>query len=300
VHAVTPDRATAPALSNGHTLQERSTLRLSASIVTFRSDVRLFRALSESLIGALERARRDWRIDADLIVVINDTRDEDIATIESAVEEIRAIAPEYIRLRIVKGHGNIGYGAGQNLAIETVSSDYHLILNPDVFLEKDALQESLSYLDEHAEVAMLVPQGFDAQNEYARLSKRHPSLLVLLLRALAVRSSDGVLGRRVGRYTYSGELPCDAPKSITLASGCFMLCRTEILKKVNGFDERYFLYFEDYDLSLRVKNYGAIVELPQARITHYGGHTARRDLRRVAHFLRSGVRFFNRYGWRIV
>jgi hypothetical protein len=275
-------------------------MRLSASIVTFRSDVRLFRSLSDSLICALQRARCAFPIVADLIVVINDTRDEDVAAIESAVECIRATAPDYICLRVVKGHGNVGYGAGQNRALETVSSDYHLILNPDVFLERDSLLEGLRYLDEHAEVAMLVPQGFDPQNEYARLSKRHPSLLVLLLRALAVRSSDGLLGRRVARYTYGGELPCDAPKSITLASGCFMLCRTDTLKKVNGFDERYFLYFEDYDLSLRVKNYGQIIELPQARITHYGGHTARRDLRRVAHFLRSGVRFFNRYGWRIV
>ena len=275
-------------------------MRLSASIVTFRSDVRLFRALSESLICALQRVRCAFPIVADLIVVINDTREEDVAAIESAVECVRVVAPEYIRLRVMKGHGNVGYGAGQNRALETVSSDYHLILNPDVFLEKDALLEGLRYLGDHAEVAMLVPQGFDPQNEYARLSKRHPSLLVLALRALAVRGSDGVLGRRVARYTYGGELPCDAPKSITLASGCFMLCRTETLKKVKGFDERYFLYFEDYDLSLRMKNYGAIVELPQARITHYGGHTARRDLRRVAHFVRSGVRFFNRYGWRIV
>ena len=275
-------------------------MRLSASIVTFRSDIRLFRALSESLISALQRVRYTFPIVADLIVVINDTREEDVAAIESAVECVRVVAPEYIRLRVMKGHGNVGYGAGQNRALETVSSDYHLILNPDVFLEKDALLEGLRYLGDHAEVAMLVPQGFDPQNEYARLSKRHPSLLVLALRALAVRGSDGVLGRRVARYTYGGELPCDAPKSVTLASGCFMLCRTETLKKVKGFDERYFLYFEDYDLSLRMKNYGAIVELPQARITHYGGHTARRDLRRVAHFVRSGVRFFNRYGWRIV
>lgn len=275
-------------------------MRLSASIVTFRSNVALFSALVESLVCALRRARTEYPVVADLAIVINDTREEDIAAIECAVEKIRACAPEYVRLRVVKGHGNVGYGAGQNRALETVSSDYHLILNPDVLLETDALLEGLRYLDEHAEVAMLVPQGFDPQNEYARLSKRHPSLLVLLLRAFAVRSSDGLLGRRVARYTYGGELPCDAPKSITLASGCFMLCRTDTLKKVNGFDERYFLYFEDYDLSLRVKNYGPIVELPQARITHYGGHTARRDLRRVAHFLRSGVRFFNRYGWRIV
>ncbi len=275
-------------------------MRLSASIVTYRSNVALFNSLADSLICAVRRARGEYPVAAEVVVVINDTRDEDIAVIERAVEAIRVRLPEYVRVRTVKGHGNIGYGAGQNRALETVSSDYHLILNPDVFLERNSLLEGLRYLDEHAEVAMLVPQGFDPQNEYARLSKRHPSLLVLLLRALAIKSSDGLLGRRVARYTYGGELPCDAPMSITLASGCFMLCRTDTLKKVNGFDERYFLYFEDYDLSLRVKNYGQIVELPQARITHYGGHTARRDLWRVMHFLRSGVRFFNRYGWRIV
>jgi GT2 family glycosyltransferase len=275
-------------------------MRLSASIVTFRSNLHLFRGLTESLMCALQRARGEFPLTADVVVVINDTREEDIAAIEGAVACIRATAPEFVRLRVVKGHGNVGYGAGQNRALETVESDYHLILNPDVFLQKDTLIEGLRYLDEHGEVAMLVPQGFDPQNEYARLSKRHPSILVLLLRGLAVRGSEGVWGRRVARYTYGDELPCDAPKSITLASGCFMLCRTDVLKKVNGFDERFFLYFEDYDLSLRLKNFGAIVELPQARITHYGGHTARRDLRRVAHFVRSGVRFFNRYGWRIV
>jgi GT2 family glycosyltransferase len=275
-------------------------MRLSVSIVTYRSNLELFNSLIDSLICALGHARGEYLLTADLVVVINDTLEERIAGIERAVDCVRERAPEYVRLHIVKGHGNIGYGAGQNRALETVASDYHLILNPDVFLEKASILEGLRYLDGHAEVAMLVPQGFDPHNEYARLSKRHPSVLVLLLRALAVRSSDGLLGRRVARYTYGGELPCDAPKSITLASGCFMLCRTDTLKRVNGFDERYFLYFEDYDLSLRVKNYGQIVELPQARITHYGGHTARRDLRRVAHFLRSGVRFFNRYGWRIV
>jgi GT2 family glycosyltransferase len=275
-------------------------VHVSISIVTFRSDVRLFRTLSESLVCALQQARLVFPVEADLIVVINDTREEDVAAIEGVVECWRAVASPHVRWRVVKGHGNIGYGAGQNRALKTVSSDYHLILNPDVFLEQNALLEGLRYLNEHAEAAMLVPQGFDPHNEYARLSKRHPSLFVLLLRALAVRGSDGVLGRRAAQYTYGGELPCDAPKSVTLASGCFMLCRTDVLKKVDGFDERYFLYFEDYDLSLRMKNYGAIVELPKARITHYGGHTARRDFRRVVHFIRSGVRFFNRYGWRIV
>ena len=184
--------------------------------------------------------------------------------------------PSTSRLRVVKGHGNVGYGAGQNRALETVSSDYHLILNPDVFLEKDALLEGLRYLEDHAEVAMLGAAGIRSAERICaacRSDIRRCSCCCCARSPCAVLT--GCLGRRVARYTYGGELPCDAPKSITLASGCFMLCRTDTLKKVNGFDERYFLYFEDYDLSLRVKNYGQIVELPQARITHYGGHTAR-------------------------
>src|SRR5215831_1139156 len=163
-------------------------MRLSACIVTYRSNVELFNALSDSFFSALLRARSVYPVVVDLVIVINDTRDGDISKIECAVDGVRGRAPSQVRVRVVKGHGNVGYGAGQNRALETVESDYHLILNPDVSMEVDALLEGLRYLEEHAEVAMLVPQGFDPHNEYARLSKRHPSLLVLLLRALAVRS----------------------------------------------------------------------------------------------------------------
>ena len=179
---------------------------------------------------ALRRAQTEYPVVADLVVVINDTRQEDVRLSNARSTGSEQAPQQYIRLRTLKGHGNVRYGAGQNRALETVSSDYHLILNPDVFLEKGRVLEGLRYLDEHAaEVAMLVPQGFDPQNEYARLSKRHPSLLVLLLVRLQY-AVPIVLGR-VARYTYGGELPCDAPKSITLASGCFMLCRTDTLRK---------------------------------------------------------------------
>jgi GT2 family glycosyltransferase len=275
-------------------------MKVSASVVTYRSDCRLLSSLIDSLIRAIARAGSEFRLEAEIVCVINDSERRAIESVLSTLERCDGGLPGHVRISVVEGHGNVGYGAGQNRALQRVTSDYHMILNPDVCLDERALLESLRYLQEHPEVAMLVPQGFDVHNEYARLAKRHPTLLVLLLRALAVPSSSGLLGRRVARYTYGGELPCDTPKSIVLASGCCMLCRTEMLRKVNGFDERYFLYFEDYDLSLRIKLCGEIVELPQARITHYGGHTARRDIRHVLHFLRSGVRFFNQYGWRIV
>jgi GT2 family glycosyltransferase len=77
-----------------------------------------------------------------------------------------------------------------------------------------------------------------------------------------------------------------------------MLAPTPALRAVGGFDERYFLYFEDFDLSLRLGEHGRLVFEPAMRIVHHGGYAARKGLRHVRYFLRSGIRFFNDHGWR--
>jgi len=82
-----------------------------------------------------------------------------------------------------------------------------------------------------------------------------------------------------------------------LLSGCFLLVETRTLKVVNGFDERYFLYFEDFDLSIRIAQLGKLVYAPEVRITHSGGNTSSKGLWHVWRFLISGIRFFNTHGW---
>ena len=200
----------------------------------------------------------------------------------------------------IQGHGNIGYGAAQNLAIRRTQADYHLIANPDVVLDPDALLEAVRHLEAHPALVMAAPQGYDAAGRYASLAKRSPTALALLLRALSVPVSGGFLGRRLGAYTYADRLPAGKPQPVALASGCFMLCRTAPLKAVGGFDERYFLYFEDFDLCRRLAPHGPIHELPTVRIRHDGGHTARRGIRRILHFSASALRYFHRHGWRLL
>ena len=85
---------------------------------------------------------------------------------------------------------------------------------------------------------------------------------------------------------------------ILLISGCFMLVDTKVLQEVGGFDERYFLYFEDFDLSLRIGILGGLVHSPNVRITHEGGNTAKKGAIHIWYFIKSGIRFFNKHGWR--
>ena len=273
---------------------------LSVGIVTYRSGGEVVRRLLDSLVTAVRRAAEDMAIDVAVQVVCNDEEPERVGTMCARVDDLAESAPDCMRCEIIKGHGNIGYGAAQNLAIRGSSADFHLVLNPDVVLDADALLESVRFLGANADAVMVVPRGLDGAGRYAGLAKREPSLLVLLLRALSVKASTGLFGRRVGRYVYSDRLPSERPQSIDLASGCYMFCRTSALKAVDGFDERYFLYFEDYDLSRRIVEDGRIYEAPGVRIRHHGGRTAHRGLARIAQFVRSGIRYFNTYGWRIL
>jgi hypothetical protein len=215
------------------------------------------------------------------------------------VESLATEAPPGCSIAVVRGHGNVGYSAGQNKAILDSCADFHLILNPDVELTSGCLTECLTYLVENPRAVAVVPQGFDSSGGYAWLAKRQPSIGVLLLRAFSVPPSQSFFGRIIGRYVYADMLPSRSCVEVENASGCFMLVRGLPLRRIGGFDERFFLYFEDYDLSQRLHAYGTIVELPKARIVHHGGRTAARGIRRIATFCVSGVKFFRKHGWRL-
>ena len=273
---------------------------LSVGVVTYRSGPEVVRRLLDGLAGAVRNASAEVALDVAVLVVCNDDDPTGVGALSALIDDLAESAPECMRCELVTGHGNIGYGAAQNLAIRRSSADYHLVLNPDVELDADALLESVRFLDSNPDAAIVAPQGLDGLGRYAGLAKREPSVGVLLLRALSVRASSGFFGRRVGHYIYNDRLPSERPQPIDLASGCCMFCRASALRAVGGFDERYFLYFEDYDLSRRIAAHGRIFEVPGVRIRHHGGDTARRGLGRIARFVRSGIRYFNTYGWRIL
>ncbi len=292
-----PHRGSAPVQDKQHQADARS---LSVGVVTFGSGTGVVRSLLDSLVEALGRASEELDLRASVHVVCNDESAEQVRAMAALVDEFADAGPLPMRCRLIAGQGNIGYGAAQNLAIRRSSAEFHLVLNPDVVLDAHALVESVRFLEAHPSAVMAAPRGFDADGAYAGLAKREPSVLVLLLRALSVPPSTGPLGSRVGRYVYNDCLPSGEPLRVHLASGCYMFCRTSALQDVGGFDERYFLYFEDYDLCRRIAVHGGIHEVPGVKIRHQGGHTARRGPRRIARFVRSGIRYFNTYGWRIL
>ena len=269
---------------------------LSASIVTYRPEPGLFSRALASLAAAIAEARRAGELGEARLVVIDNGPPETRRDVTVALAAWPAAAGP---VEVLAGHGNVGYGRANNLAIERVRSDFHLIMNPDVELEPSALREALAAARAHPEVGMLAPAVLGEDGELQYLCKRYPSVWVLFLRGFAPAALRRRFSRAIDHYEMRDVIADRFVPSVPLASGCFMLARTALLARVGGFDPRFFMYFEDYDLSLRVGREAAVAYVPQARILHHGGEASRKGLRHVAWFVSSAWRFFARHGWKI-
>ncbi len=269
---------------------------LSATIVTYRPDQRLLARAVASLAAATQRARSAGRIERARVFLVDNGPAESRADVEAA----RAAWPvDAGTIEVVSGQGNVGYGRANNLVLGRLDSGFHLVMNPDVELEPGALEAALAALAEHPDFGLVAPAvyGDDGARQY--LCKRYPSLWVLFLRGFAPGFLRRRFARAVDAYEMRDVIGERIVPGVPLASGCFMLMRTALFERLGGFDPRFFLYFEDYDLSLRAGREATLAYVPQARIVHHGGEAARKGWRHVAWFLRSAWRFFSIHGWKV-
>ncbi len=187
------------------------------------------------------------------------------------------------------------------LLSNSITSDFHLVLNPDAELAEDALSIGLSSLQEDSEHRSGQPQGSEGGwRPGVPLQTLSLPVSAACCAPLPRASSDVCFAGDLHRYEMRDLCSGAEEADILLASGCFMLVRTAALQSIGGFDDRYFLYFEDFDLSIRLGSQGRLVFSPAIHITHHGGYAASKGFRHVKYFIRSGITFFREHGWRWV
>jgi len=261
---------------------------LSVSIVVYHLDDAGFLRVLQTLFAATQRLPG---VAVDLTLIDNSEN----AGLATHLAQFASDAG-WLRTRVLSGHGNVGYGAGHNMAIRTTKSASHLILNPDVELDPDSLRRAVQTLAEPGMV-LVGAAGRDGAGRPGYLSKRMPGVWTFFLRGFAPAWLKRHFETRLSHYEYR-DLPSDHVSDVILVSGAFMLCRTDALQTVTGFDERYFLHFEDLDLSLRMRTQGRVVSDPRVTLIHHGGHSAKKGFHHILLFARSAFRFFNTHGWR--
>jgi GT2 family glycosyltransferase/2-polyprenyl-3-methyl-5-hydroxy-6-metoxy-1,4-benzoquinol methylase len=269
---------------------------LSVAIVTYAPDLPLLTHVLERLAHALAHARQQGNLGAvQLMLVDNGPGTHWHQPLQNLLDSIQLAEVE---TELLSGHGNVGYGSGHNRALQRSQADIHLILNPDVFVAENALTEGLAFLAAHHEVGLLAPAAQNEAGETQYLCKNYPSILELGLRGFAPAWLRRRFRARLARYELQDRIDENVLWDPPITSGCFMLCRRQVLAQIGGFRPDYFLYFEDFDLSLRLAAVARLAWVPQVQITHRGGYAARKGIKHISLFMRSALRFFQCHGWR--
>lgn len=191
---------------------------------------------------------------------------------------------------------NLGYGKAHNIAIRrTIEQNipYHLVINPDIQFDGDALVELVDFMDKNKDVGLLMPKIIYPDGSVQYLCKLLPKPSDLIYRRFLppkwTRKSNNLFELRHSGYNKMMEVP--------YLSGCFMLLRTEVLKEVGLFDERYFMYPEDIDLSRRIHRKYRTIFYPNVKIIHHhvqGSYVSNKLL--LIHMWNI-AKYFTKWGW---
>ena len=267
---------------------------LTISIVTYHTAPALVQDAWPTILEAAERAVALGMCSRFTLILVDNAQPGDRATVDFVERHARS------RIELHTGHGNIGFGAGHNLALRNARSDYHLVLNPDVKLAPDAIAEALRFMEAHPECGLLAPAVYDEHGERQYLCKRYPAVLDFFLRGFAPAWLRRRFHARLNRYELRDVVRDSVLWDPPVVSGSFMFFRTAVLERLGGFDPRFFLYLEDFDLTLRTASIARVAYVPWVRITHYGGHAARKGWDHVRMFVTAAFKFYRKNGWKWV
>lgn len=191
---------------------------------------------------------------------------------------------------------NLGYGRAHNTAIrQTIedSIDYHLVINADIEIKAADIDYLHTYMDAHPQVGLVMPKVIYPNGETQYLCKRLPTPLDVFGR----RFLPAVLMRRRNERYELHHTGYDKPMNVPYLSGCFMFLRTEALQQAGLFDERFFMYPEDIDLTRRIHRQWQTLFLPDVTVVHHHAKGSYHNLRLLWIHVVNMCRYFNKWGW---
>ncbi len=189
---------------------------------------------------------------------------------------------------------NVGFGKAHNQVLNLIDSEYHFIINPDILINENTIKNMTEFMQSHKEVSISCPKVYNPDGSIQYIAKNKPGLLSLISRRLKFKFLKDIEDDYLMRYKNQ-----DSSFEVDFCTGCFFAIRTEVFKKIGGFDEDYFLYFEDADITMKAKKYGKAYYNHLASVIHFWHRETSTSKRQFLIQLKSMFIYFRKWGFKL-
>ena len=246
---------------------------ITASLVIYHNSRQEIDMLLESVL----------RSPIDKLYIVDNSRHDLYRTLEHRSSRFR-----YIH------NANNGYGAAHNIAMReaiALGAKYHIVINPDIYFDIGTVEALAQYMDNHEKVGWVMPKIVYPNGEIQHLCKLLPTPTDLIVRRFVPK---GLL--RKSREKFNPKIS-GGEVNLPYLSGCFMFLRVSALQRVGLFDERFFMYGEDLDLSRRMHSHYRTVYYPNATVVHAHRAESYHSLKMLWIHIKNIAMYFNKWGW---
>ncbi len=238
----------------------------------------------------------EWQIETLLKSVIDSNCVNTLYIIDNSPTDYWRMLEQKSNIITYIHHENNGYGASHNVAIKKAieaGSTYHVVLNPDLKFDSTVLSNLKTFMDSNPTVGHVMPKILNKEGELQYLCKLVPTPLDLLFKRFLPKSFTKKSANRFQLKFTNYDKIMDVP----YLSGCFMFFRTEALKEVNGFDERFFMYPEDIDITRRIHRNWRTVYYPEVFVYHIHAAESYKNKKMLLIHIHNIIKYFNKWGW---
>lgn len=250
---------------------------LTISIVTYKHNFKDIEPLLQFLLNLSKPYK---------IIIIDNSPTNDL------YEKLKQYSIEYIF-----NNKNLGYGAGHNIAIKKTIKEgieYHLVLNPDIIIEPNVLDRLLEQMENNKDIGLIMPNIKYPDGQMQHLCKLLATPVDLIGRRFIPFRKWIETRNNKYELLFTGY---DKTMQVPSLSGCFMLLRAEVLANIGGFDERFFMYCEDFDLCRRIGQISKTIYFPEVSVIHNYEKDSYKNSKLLKYHIQSAFRYFNKWGW---
>jgi GT2 family glycosyltransferase len=248
---------------------------MNISVVIVNYNVQFF---LEQCVLSIKAASTNLAVE--IIVVDNNSTDE----------SCKMLSEKYPEIILIQNKKNVGFSKANNQGVFVAKGDYVLILNPDTVLAEDSLDKIFSFANTKSNLGALGVKLIDGSGKFLPESKRGiPKPQVAFNKLFAISS------KRTGKY-YATHLNENENGVVNVLVGAFMFLKRTIYNEVNGFDEDYFMYGEDIDLSYKILKKGyQNYYFSDTTVIHYKGESTLKDIKYLRYFHKAMKIFYKKH-----